>query len=826
MQTQPSPPPDPTLNPNRGPGCWGYGLLLLAGAVLLGEAVFSQGLLWLIDLLFQLEGGTLPGWASLLATWAQFIVTVVPLALLAAFTQAPRLRAIYWAWATASVIAAVVALARLFPPPVSALAMLVHMGLALGCALALGLVVIWRRRPGPRARSAYLLPALALAPLVALPFIVWGALGSLLDTALNLALGLSLGLIVALLLDGLVLRAFAAAPAGRAADVGLAALAAVVLLVILLNGFGLAGAQGLLYIVLPPVGLAAAALGVMARRARAPRSAAPALTVLVGLVAAAPLAFIDPDELVAALGSHDILEWAQRAAWLIFGLGLLIGLAVLLWAALAPDPAAAEATPRRPSAAGTALGLGGLGAAWLVALLGYALAGQPGLYGDSFFVILADQADVSAAAHLPDRVARLTNVYTTLVTEADTSQAALRQLLDRLGVHYTPYYLVNAIEVDAGPLVRLYLSTRPEVGRLLDSPHLRPLPEPAPEDVGNAFKPSRPDWNITAIGADRVWDELNVTGQGIVIGQSDSGVQGDHPALADGYRGRASGDAYNWYDPWNHTLSPTDAGSHGTHTLGTALGRGGIGVAPGAEWIGCVNLARNLANPALYLDCMQFMLAPFPPGGDPLHAGDPSRAAHVLNNSWGCPLVEGCDALALQPAVAALRAAGIFVVASAGNSGPQCGSVADTIAIYDEVFTVGAVDENGNLIGFSSRGPVTADGSNRLKPDIVAPGGADFRYPGSGREVLSSTPGNTYARYSGTSMAGPHVVGTVALMWSANPALIGDIDRTEQLLRDTAAPYVGTVQDQPCEAGRLPTDGVGYGLLDAYAAVQAALALR
>jgi len=815
MPTPAPPPADPT--PNAAPGCFSYGLLLLAGVVVISTALFNQGVLWFID---QVSGGGLPNWLALLGTWGQVLITVVPLALLAAFTKAPRLRAIYCAWTAASLVAAVVALARLFPAPVSALALLVHLGLALACALALGLVVMRRRRAGPRARRAYLLPALALAPLLALPFIVWGALGSLLDTALNLALGLSLGLIAALLLDGLVLRAFAAEPAGRGADLGLASVAAVVLLAILTSGFGLGGGQGLLFTVLPPLGLVAAALGVMARRAQPPHGAALALTALVGLVAAAPLAFIDPDELVAALADHDILSWAQRAAWLIFGLTLLVGLAALAWAALAPDPAQseAEAAPRRRSAAGRVLGAGTLGAAWLVALLGYALVGQPGLYGDSFFVILAAQADVSAAAAIPDRVERLTSVYHTLVAEADSSQADLRQVLDRLGVHYTSYYLVNAIEVDAGPLVRLYLSTRPEVGRILDSPHLRPLPEPLPEGDGTERAPTRPQWNITSIRADEVWSELDVTGVGIVIGQSDTGVQGDHPALAEGYRGRETGDAYNWFDPWDHTLAPTDVIGHGTHTLGSALGRGGIGVAPGAEWMGCVNLARNLANPPLYLACMQFMLAPFPPGGDPLHAGDPSRAAHVLNNSWGCPPVEGCDPLALQPAVAALRAAGLFVVSSAGNSGPLCGSLNAPIALYAEVFSVGAVDEFGDLVAFSSRGPVTADGSQRLKPDLIAPGYL----------VLSSTPGSTYASNSGTSMAGPHVAGAVALMWSANPALIGDIDRTEQLLRDTAAPYTGLVTDFPgdCDDDPPPNNGVGYGLLDAYAAVQAALAAR
>jgi hypothetical protein len=61
-------------------------------------------------------------------------------------------------------------------------------------------------------------------------------------------------------------------------------------------------------------------------------------------------------------------------------------------------------------------------------------------------------------------------------------------------------------------------------------------------------------------------------------------------------------------------------------------------------------------------------------------------------------------------------------------------------------------------------------------------------------------------------------------MWSANPALRGDIDRTEQILLRTASEYEGAPpscgdQTEP------PFNGTGYGIVDAYSAVQAALAV-
>jgi subtilisin family serine protease len=209
---------------------------------------------------------------------------------------------------------------------------------------------------------------------------------------------------------------------------------------------------------------------------------------------------------------------------------------------------------------------------------------------------------------------------------------------------------------------------------------------------------------------------------------------------------------------------------------------------------------------------MQFMLAPFPYGGDPLTDGDPTQAAHVVNNSWGCPTIEGCDPNALLHATDNLRNAGIFVVVSTGNDGPNCETVETPLSLYDSAFSVGAVNQFGDMADFSSRGPVTADGSGRTKPDIVAPG----------VDVLSSLPQATYGANSGTSMAGPHVVGVVALIWSARPDLIGNIEATEQLIIDTAQPYTGDTS-VGCFSDDTPSYTHGYGVVDVYAAVKQAL---
>ena len=713
-----------------------------------------------------------------------------------------RYRAVFGAWLWAAVFVLCLLPARLAGPTDAEAAAGLQIA---GLLLFLALMAIARRRagvrlaPGGRGVAA----ALVMAALLALPWVVWGALGSSLDTLLNLLAALLFGLAVAMTLEHTALATLRDDPASRGHRLALAGLAVAAALAVMAAAFGVNGQQLILVILLPGLGWAVARLGL-----RSGGWAAAAL--LVGLVTAAPLLFFDPDELnlVLNLGYRDVGYYALLATVLGTVVGWALSLAALLLGG--------RTIGRRAWAASAILSVVGLA-------LVYALIGQTGWHGERLFVILRDQANIGSAVVIDDPVERRAVVYDLLTHHAETTQADLRATLDRFGVTYKPYYLVNGLEVNGGPLWRWWLSRRPEVDRVLVSPEVRPLPvpPPLPFDEPNIPVPPALLWSQTLIRAPQVWNRLGITGAGIVVGQNDSGADVTHLELRDNYRGNTAngpaGDDYNWLDPWNGTATPTDFSGHGTHTLATAVGAN-VGVAPGATWIACVNLARNLGNPPRYLDCFQFLLAPFPQGGDPFADGRPDLGAHVINNTWGCPPQEGCDVDALWPAARALRAAGVFVVAAAGNNGPTCSSIDGPLAIYDEVFTVGAVDDLRQVAEFSSRGPVTADGSGRIKPDIAAPGVG----------VTSAVPGNEYMENDGTSMASPHVVGVVALLWSANPALIGDIDRTEQILTETATniapdgfsgPICGTVSERP-------NSFVGYGIVNALAAVERALAER
>ncbi len=181
--------------------------------------------------------------------------------------------------------------------------------------------------------------------------------------------------------------------------------------------------------------------------------------------------------------------------------------------------------------------------------------------------------------------------------------------------------------------------------------------------------------------------ESGIHGQGCRrrVGQ-DTGYQWDHPALRQQYRGWDGSTAnhdYHWHDAIHTTGSnclpdskePCDDDGHGTHTMGTIVGDDGgvnqIGVAPGARWIGCRNMNKGVGTPATYIECFEFFLAPYPVGGN-ASQGQPSMAPHIINNSWSCPLDEGCDEThiaLLEQTVGSREAAGIMVVASAGNGG-------------------------------------------------------------------------------------------------------------------------------------------------------------
>jgi len=631
------------------------------------------------------------------------------------------------------------------------------------------------------------------------PWLLWGALGSWLDSLLEIIVGV----LFAWFVVKFTFREYLEKTQTVGSEItfrGIVFDGMVVAVFLLISVAALAinGSQQMLVVTVPITGWLVAILASIWMNDRG-HGRIPA-GIILALVFTLPLLFFDMDELNAIFtgGTGETLEWATKAAWYTFMLIIMVTLMLL------PNLKNIHRfnLPKPVHLAFMAIGL-------VAIVFTYFGWGQVGFFGDNQFIILKQQSDLLKAVEIQDYTARRTEVYKELVKTAESSQAELRARLDRMHIDYTPFYLVNGIEVNGGIIAKLELQNDPSVDRILDNPQLRPLPKPLSVGTGTITSlPKETLWNLSMIHADQVVKDLGITGAGILIGQTDSGVDGRHPEVAASYRGAKTNDDYNWYDPWNNTSFPTDISGHGTETLGIMLGQN-TGVAPGAQWIGCVNLARNQGNPAFYLDCMQFMLAPFPHGGNAFSDGDASKGAMIINNSWGCPDAEGCDSNVFLPAVDALKTAGIFMSVAAGNTGYYgCDTVIDPPAIYSEVLSSGSVNHEGNISDFSSLESYALDNSNQQKPEILAPG----------EDVISSAPGGTYSMVSGTSFAAPHVSGVVALMWSANPKLIGNVDQTTKILLETSHPYQGQLPS--CVA---QTDQIKSGLIDAYQAVQGAI---
>jgi len=277
-------------------------------------------------------------------------------------------------------------------------------------------------------------------------------------------------------------------------------------------------------------------------------------------------------------------------------------------------------------------------------------------------------------------------------------------------------------------------------------------------------------WGVDKIKAPQVWATGN-KGTGIKVAILDTGIDIKHPDLK-----VVGGVSYVWY-----TLgSYNDDNGHGTHCAGivAALGNdiGVVGVAPEAN-LYAVKVLDMLGSGSL----------------SDVNAGIEwciTYRMQVMSMSFG----SSSDSISLHQECDKAYNSGIVLVAAAGNSGPGENTIAYP-AKYSSVIAVGATDSNDVVASFSSRGPELS---------VVAPG----------VNIYSTYKGSTYKTMSGTSMACPHVTGTVALILWKNPTLIPD--NVRNILQSTAVKTAGM-------GGSAWTSAYGYGRIDAYAAVQKAV---
>ncbi len=428
---------------------------------------------------------------------------------------------------------------------------------------------------------------------------------------------------------------------------------------------------------------------------------------------------------------------------------------------------------------------------------------------DRFFVVLRQQADLSGAAAMATKAQKGAYVLHQLQQVAHATQGPVVAELKRLGYTATPYFLINEIlatKSTAGvptPTSVTDIAAFPGVAAIDPDPVPTPEGEPlqgsttsGSAGLATSSGPGAPPpgsvpngWNVDWIGA-RQLQQQGVAGRGIVVGTIDTGVDDTQPLLTTKYRGyqgpnQPTSDNYNWFDPSGTCSSPCDTEGHGTFTTSEMVSDG-IGVAPGAQWIACRGLGPG-ASRATVLACLQWMLAPTDASGK---NPDPAMAPDVVSNSFICPF---CN---LQAAFGALTAAGIYNVVTTGNFGPTCGSVFDP-GTYVGLTAAGALGEASDLIApYSSRGPVQGGPD---KPDITAPG----------TNVVGAALGSGFTTMSGTSMAAPEVAGAVALLWSSDPSLDGNITATSKALFTQATPEL----DGSCGPSTVPNAVYGNGEL-------------
>ena len=410
-------------------------------------------------------------------------------------------------------------------------------------------------------------------------------------------------------------------------------------------------------------------------------------------------------------------------------------------------------------------------------------------------VDLTEQVDLRALGAELDReplarAERRVRVVEALETVAARQQARLASTLETMAREgeiglVRPVAIVNRLVIEGTAAGILRLAASPEIARVTPewtsagrtrSGRGSRSAGPGRNGLGDTFT----SWALDAIGAPALWEQ-GFDGNGIVVASIDTGVFADHEQLRDGMLD----DGRGWFDPVDGRTEPYDSHGHGTSVLAVAVGRNvagrTIGVAPGARWATALGNFRNVYSRTRMTLAADWVLREARPD--------------VLINAWSDDS-DPCSRFDI-PFIDAWKAAEIFVVFPAGNSGPGSATgeapaqLSGTYPDGGPVFSVAGLDPDGGVHAESSRGPSRC-GSHPF-PTLAAPGGEiPFAFPGGP---------DHYGVGAGTSLAAGLVAGAAALILQAEPGL--DVAGLERALIAGARDLAPEGHDPASGAGRL-----------------------
>jgi subtilisin family serine protease len=469
---------------------------------------------------------------------------------------------------------------------------------------------------------------------------------------------------------------------------------------------------------------------------------------------------------------------------------------------------------------------------------------------------------------------RRRHVLETMASLAESSQAPVHALLAGRSVETRDLRVlrgINGVALEATPRLIERLAALPEVRWVLHDkgrPHpgtsrLEPFDLHPGRGAGPASSHAEGDGptggdtsgpnpsagvapGVVALGAQQVWDTLGYTGAGVIVAVVDTGIDRDHPDLADHMwtnlgevpRNGLDDDGNGYVDDtwgWDFCLGSNDPryGSHGTQVAGQVAGDGTngtvTGMAPDAELMA---LGIDCDTPSRAFEASDYALV---------------HGAHLITQSYSWWWTDQPDYEAFRRQTDTELAAGVLHLNSAGNHGDEQATYPIPYNIstpancpapwihpdqtivggVSSILGVGNVSRTTDLIAFhSSRGPAAwEDIREHTDPDYPHAMPPEYRdYPHEngahmglikpdlsayGDGTTSTCPGTGYCGFSGTSSATPHVTGTAALMLEANPGATPE--ELAEILMSTA--------EHRGDPGK--NNVYGTGLVQAFAAVSA-----